>query len=657
LLLFTAKFCSITQLGITPEGTLSPPVRNFLIWATFFLTVFIGVNYITNTDSNKNENVLTYSHFMDAVNSGRVAEAVVQGPNIFGKMTDGKEFSTCMPYHNPGLLNEMMSRGINVSAKPVEQTFSFWGFIIPWIPLIFLIALVLYSVRQVQSRGDRAIGFGKSSAKIVEEKNVKTTFDDVAGVDEAKQELKEIVEFLKNPPKFQKLGGKIPKGVLLIGPPGTGKTLLARAVAGEAGVPFYSIAGSDFVEMFVGVGASRVRDLFAQARKHSPSIIFVDEIDAVGRDRSSKIGYVNEEREQTLNQLLVEMDGFDNTNPVIILAATNRAEVLDGALLRAGRFDRRVIVPLPDLQGRVEILKVHIKNIPLDADVDIRILARGTPGFSGSDLASLVNEAALFAAQKGTSSVKMAHFEYAKDKVVMGSERRSRVITESAKKLTAFHEAGHAVVSIFTSGSDPIHKATIIPRGDSLGMVVSLPTDDQFSVTFEKLIASIMMTMGGKIAEEMVFGPSCVTTGASSDIKSATTLARRMVAEWGMSDRLGFQYCDSREPYYGMRELSEHMSKLVDEEVSKLLASCYEKTVALLQGHIKQLYDLANALLDRETLSGEEVQAVCNGEVLPPLAIAQEPISADGTHTSTLGNASPPPKRGRKKRELPTSDL
>ncbi|MDR1207870.1 MAG: ATP-dependent zinc metalloprotease FtsH [Holosporales bacterium] len=636
----------------TFEGTLSPSVRNFLIWSTFFLTLFVGVNYVTETGNRKIDNVLSYSHFMDAVNSGRVTEAVIQGANIFGKTTDGKDFSTCMPYHNPGLLNEMMSRGVNVSAKPVEQTFSFWGFIIPWIPLIFLIALVLYSFRQVQSRGDRAIGFGKSSAKIVEEKNVKTTFDDVAGVEEAKKELQEIVEFLKNPSKFQKLGGKIPKGVLLIGPPGTGKTLLARAVAGEAGVPFYSIAGSDFVEMFVGVGASRVRDLFAQARKHSPSIIFVDEIDAVGRDRSKR-GIVNEEREQTLNQMLVEMDGFDDTNPVIILAATNRAEVLDAALLRAGRFDRRVVVPLPDLQGRVEILNVHIKKVLLDADVDINILARGTPGFSGADLAGLVNEAALVAAQKGTSTVRMTHFEYAKDKVMMGSERRSRVMTESVRKLTAFHEAGHAVVSIFTPGSDPIHKATIIPRGETLGMVVSLPNDDQFSISFEKLIATIMMTMGGKIAEQMVFGPTFVTTGAASDIRAATDLARKMVTEWGMSERLGFQYCDSREPYYGTRELSEHMSKIVDEEVSKLITDCYEKTIALLKEHVKQLYDLAGALLDRETLSGEEVQAVCNGELLRPIVQVVEQTEQPADEKNEEPIEYTPPKRIRKKRESP----
>jgi cell division protease FtsH len=610
--------------------------------------MFVGANYIAEKGDAKPRNSFTYSRFIEAVNSGQIAEVTVQGANILGKTKQGEEFSTYMPYHNPALLQELVVHGVNVSAKPVEQEFSFWAFILPWMPLIFLIGLILYSIRKMQSGENRAMGFGRSNAKIVEEKSVKTTFDDVAGVEEAKHELMEIVDFLKEPQRFKKLGGKIPKGVLLVGEPGTGKTLLARAVAGEANVPFFSMAGSDFVEMFVGVGASRVRDLFVQAKKNSPSIVFIDEIDAVGRRRHAGYGPANEEREQTLNQLLVEMDGFDDKSTVIVLAATNRVNILDAALLRAGRFDRHVMVPLPDLLGRAEILRVHMKAVTISPDVDVNALARGTPGFSGSDLAKLVNEAALFAATKGESSVAMVHFDHAKDKVVMGTERRSRVMTDEEKKRTAFHEAGHAVVYTFTPGSPPIHKATIIPRGEALGMVVSLPERDQFSVTLEQLIASIMGSMGGKVAEEIIFGANFVTTGASADIKSATAIARRMVVEWGMSERLGFQNCDAGDAF--VSEISADTSRIVDEEVSKILASCYEKTKALLSVHSEQLHDLAHALLDRETLSGEEVKLVCNGETLPPRTdIVQAEILIPAELTEPAPSEPVQPKRRRRK--------
>ncbi|MDR1907796.1 MAG: ATP-dependent zinc metalloprotease FtsH [Holosporales bacterium] len=623
---------------------MSATARNFLIWSVLFVTIFVGVSFFTEQSEKMAENCLTYSRFVESVNSGDVAEVTVQGQKIVGKTKKGEEFSTYVPFHSPALLQDMVNHGVNVIAKPVESGYSFWAFIIPWIPLLVLVGLVFYSIRQMQSNGNKAIGFGKSSAKIVEDKTVMTRFEDVAGVDEAKQELQEVVDFLKDTQKFQKLGGKIPKGILLVGPPGTGKTLLGRAIAGEAGVPFYSMAGSDFVEVFVGVGASRVRDLFGQAKKNSPSIIFIDEIDAVGRRRGSGYGGGNDEREQTLNQMLVEMDGFDVSQTVIVVAATNRADVLDNALLRPGRFDRRVVVPLPDLKGREKILSVHTAKVPLDSSVRKDILARGTPGFSGADLANLVNEAALMAAKRGQANVTMKNFEEAKDKVLMGSERRSWVMTDEEKKLTAFHEAGHAIVSLFTPGSDPIHKATIIPRGNTLGMVVNLPETDRVSVTFEALQSNIMTTMGGKISEEMTFGKHRVTTGAASDIKAATSLARRMVTEWGMSERLGFQNCDFIESY-GVREISDSTSRIVDEEVSAILTSCYEKTRAILIEHQKQLHDLANALLDRETLTGEEIKLVCNGETLPPILEEEEHEPAKNTEEGVTTSSSSTSKR------------
>lgn len=634
-----------------------PNVRNLLVWSIIFMTLVIGVNFFTQQAEKQNENRFTYSHFVKAVRSNDIAEVTIQGSHIAGKTKKGEVFVTYAPY-NPSMIQELLDQGVVITAKPIEQEFSFWQLILPWLPILIIGGLIFYSARQMQSSGNKALGFGKSNAKMAEEKKIKITFDDVAGVDEAKQELQEVVDFLKDPHRFQRLGGKIPKGFLLVGPPGTGKTLLAKAIAGEAGVPFYSIAGSDFVEVFVGVGASRVRDLFGQAKKNSPCIIFIDEIDAVGRRRGAGFGGGNDEREQTLNQLLVEMDGFEESQTIIIIAATNRPDVLDQALLRPGRFDRRVVVPNPDLQGREKILKVHLKKIPLAPNVKVEILARGTPGFSGADLANLVNESALLAARCGKLAVGMKELEEAKDKVMMGAERRSMVITDEAKRLTAFHEAGHAIVAFFTPGSDPLHKATIIPRGNALGMVVSLPEDDRTSITHEALIADIMMSMGGRISEEMIFGADKVTTGASSDIKVATNLARRMVTEWGMSEKLGFQNCDMGESYYEPKEVSESTSKIVDEEVRKILTECYQKAQKLLIQHRQQLEDLAHAMLERETLSGEEIKLVCEGKNLPPLSsTSTDQIVVEPESLPQVSHTKKTTTRSKKKKENSNTEI
>jgi cell division protease FtsH len=592
--------------------------KHLLIWLIVFATVFLLVKILTDAEEHKTDLVYTYSQFIEAVKSNNITEVQIKGQNILGKTKDGKVFSTYSPsYYVP--IQDLLDKGISISAKPIEQEFSFWNLILPWLPFLIIGLLMFFSAKQISSGNNKALGFGKSQAKMASEKKVKVTFDDVAGADEAKQELQEVIDFLKDPQKFQKLGGKIPKGFLLVGPPGTGKTLLAKAIAGEADVPFYSIAGSDFVEVFVGVGASRVRDLFGQAKKNSPCIIFIDEIDAVGRRRGAGFGGGNDEREQTLNQLLVEMDGFEESQTVIVIAATNRPDVLDTALLRPGRFDRRVVVPIPDLQGRERILKVHFKKVPLSDDVDSMVLARGTPGFSGADLANLVNEAALLAARRDLKKVGMQELEEAKDKVMMGAERRSLVLTDECKRMTAFHEAGHAIVSFYTPGSHPLHKATIIPRGDALGMVVSLPLEDQISVSYQSLIADIMVSTGGRISEEMVFGADFITTGASSDIKSATNLARSMVMDWGMSEKIGFQSCFGGEMYYEQKEFSEFTFQVIDEEVKKIINTCFEKAKAILKEHEKQLYDLANAMLERETLDGAEIRTVIEGGTLPPI--------------------------------------
>jgi cell division protease FtsH len=515
------------------------------------------------------------------------------------------------------------------------------GILISWFPMLLFIGVWIFFMRQMQGGGGKAMGFGKSKAKLLSEKLGRVTFDDVAGIDEAKTELEEIVEFLKDPQKFQRLGGKIPKGCLLVGPPGTGKTLLARAIAGEANVPFFTISGSDFVEMFVGVGASRVRDMFEQGKKNAPCIVFIDEIDAVGRHRGAGLGGGNDEREQTLNQLLVEMDGFEANEGVILIAATNRPDVLDPALLRPGRFDRQVVVPNPDILGRERILKVHMRKVPLGPDVEARTIARGTPGFSGADLANLVNEAALLAARKGKRVVFMNEFEEAKDKVMMGSERRSMVMTDEEKKLTAYHEAGHAVVALHCPDSDPIHKATIIPRGRALGMVMRLPEGDRISLSKAKIYADLRVACGGRIAEDMIFGEEKITTGASSDIKMVSDMARRMVTEWGMSEKLGFLAygADQQEVFLGhsvtqTKNLSDATAKSIDEETRRIIDDAYRDASKILSDNKNELETLARGLLEYETLSGDEIQSLVNGDTLSRNKPAEENARTEKARSS-----------------------
>jgi cell division protease FtsH len=549
---------------------------------------------------------------------------------------------------------------VSFAGAPVDDgVHPLLNILISWFPMLLLIGVWIFFMRQMQSGGGKAMGFGKSKAKLLTERHGRVTFEDVAGIDEAKDELQEIVEFLRDPQKFQRLGGRIPKGVLLVGPPGTGKTLLARAIAGEANVPFFTISGSDFVEMFVGVGASRVRDMFEQAKKNAPCIIFIDEIDAVGRHRGAGLGGGNDEREQTLNQLLVEMDGFEANEGVILIAATNRPDVLDPALLRPGRFDRHVVVPNPDIVGREKILKVHIRKVPIAPDVNVRTIARGTPGFSGADLANLVNEAALLAARRGKRLVTMTEFEAAKDKVLMGSERRSMVMSDEEKRLTAYHEGGHAIVALNVPGTDPIHKATIIPRGRALGMVMRLPERDAHSVTREKMLADICVSMGGRIAEELIFGHDKVTSGASSDIEMATRMARAMVMRWGMSDELGFiTFGDNQDEVFlghsiaRTQNMSEETARKVDAEIKKIIDTCFAKTKGILEDKLEDLNRLAKGLLEYETLSGDEIVALLRGEP-PRREVGEEPKAKPGPTSAVpaagrrpLGPPTPEPQPG-----------
>lgn len=595
--------------------------RNIIIWLT--LGVLFVLIYMMFSGSNNRAlvNTLPYSDLIQKVNEGKVDEVLIRGHQITGVLQGGQTFNTYAPF-DPSLPSQLVEKKVRVRAAPQEEELPLLYLFLSALPIFALIGLVIFSARQMQSGGNRAMGFGKSRARLLGEKEIRITFDDVAGIDEAKHELEEIVDFLKDPQKFQRLGGKIPRGVLLVGPPGTGKTLLARAIAGEANVPFFSISGSDFVEMFVGVGASRVRDMFEQAKKNAPCIIFIDEIDAVGRHRGAGLGGGNDEREQTLNQLLVEMDGFEENEGVILVAATNRPDVLDPALLRPGRFDRQVVVPNPDVNGREKILLVHMKKVPLSSDVDVRVIARGTPGFSGADLMNLVNEAALMAARRGKLKVDMKEFEQAKDKVMMGAERRSLAMSDEEKRLTAYHEAGHALIAFYTPASDPIHKATIIPRGRALGMVMRLPEGDRVSLSREKMIADLKVAMGGRLAEELIFGYDKVTAGASSDIRMATDMARRMVTEWGMSDRLGFQSYGEpqQEVFLGhslgaqRRSVSELTAQVIDEEVRKILDACYAESRAFLTENIEKLDVLAKNLLEKETLSGEDIRIILDGE-------------------------------------------
>ncbi|HWJ74779.1 MAG TPA: ATP-dependent zinc metalloprotease FtsH, partial [Kaistia sp.] len=551
-------------------------------------------------------------------------DVVIQGPEITGSYTDGRSFQTYAP-NTPGMVERLYGKGVTVTAKPLQDNVPwFVSLLISWLPFLALIGVWIFLSRQMQGAGGKAMGFGKSKAKLLTEAHGRVTFEDVAGVDEAKDDLQEIVEFLRDPQKFQRLGGRIPRGVLLVGPPGTGKTLLARSVAGEANVPFFTISGSDFVEMFVGVGASRVRDMFEQAKKNAPCIIFIDEIDAVGRHRGAGLGGGNDEREQTLNQLLVEMDGFEQNEGIIIIAATNRPDVLDPALLRPGRFDRQVIIPNPDVVGREKILKVHARKVPMSPDVDLKTLARGTPGFSGADLMNLVNEAALMAARRNKRMVTMREFEDSKDKVMMGAERRSLVMTEDEKRLTAYHEAGHAIVALNVPATDPVHKATIIPRGRALGMVMQLPERDKLSMSYEQMTSRLAIMMGGRIAEEITFGKDKVTSGAASDIEQATRLARAMVTRWGFSEELGtVAYGENQEEVFlghsvsRTQNVSEETARKIDAEVRRLVETGLDDARRILSEKHGDLEILAQGLLEYESMSGDEIRGLLAGK--PPI--------------------------------------
>ncbi|MEY3985583.1 MAG: hypothetical protein RLZ59_1028 [Pseudomonadota bacterium] len=603
---------------------MSPWMRSLAIWVAILAALALFVSIFEGRGSSGNGQTIAYSDFVSRVEQGSVKSVVQSGDTITGTLKSGEEFKT-FAVADPQFAQRMIAANVEFTGQP-EESPSFLQFLLyQSLPILLFLGLGYLVMRQMQKgAGSGAMGFGKSRAKMLTEKQGRVTFDDVAGIDEAREELQEIVDFLKDPGKFSKLGGKIPKGALLVGSPGTGKTLLARAIAGEANVPFFTISGSDFVEMFVGVGASRVRDMFEQAKKSAPCIVFIDEIDAVGRHRGAGLGNGNDEREQTLNQLLVEMDGFEANEGIIIIAATNRPDVLDPALLRPGRFDRQVVVPRPDIEGREKILSVHMKKVPLAPDVDARVIARGTPGFSGADLANLVNEAALMAARKGKRLVAMAEFEEAKDKVMMGTERKSMVMTEDEKRMTAYHEAGHAIVSIHEPASDPIHKATIIPRGRALGMVMRLPERDNYSYHRDKMYANLSVAMGGRVAEELIFGYDKVSSGASSDIQYATNLARDMVTRWGMSDVLGpLQYAEADEEVflgYSMnrsRQMSNETAVMIDQEIKRIVEGGHSQATKLLKKHIKQLHTLAEALLEYETLSGDEIKALLDDGTRP----------------------------------------
>jgi cell division protease FtsH len=595
--------------------------RNFAIWVFIALLLVALFNLFQNPAQSRRANDIPYSEFLNAVEQRTVAEVVIQGNRISGKLVENAQpFSTYAP-EDPGLVERLRQKNIKIQARPMdEDTSPLLSVLVNWFPMLLLIAVWIFFMRQMQSGSGRAMGFGKSKAKLLTERHGRVTFDDVAGVEEAKSDLVEIVEFLRDPQKFQRLGGRIPRGALLVGPPGTGKTLIARAVAGEANVPFFTISGSDFVEMFVGVGASRVRDMFEQAKKNAPCIIFIDEIDAVGRHRGAGLGGGNDEREQTLNQLLVEMDGFEANEGIIIIAATNRPDVLDPALLRPGRFDRQIVVPNPDVGGREKILKVHMKKVPLAPDVDARIIARGTPGFSGADLANLVNEAALLAARRNKRIVTMAELEDAKDKVMMGAERKSMVMSEEEKTLTAYHEGGHAVVGMCVPKGIPVHKATIIPRGRALGMVKFLPEGDRYSMKYVEYTSQLTVAMGGRVAEELVFGKENITSGASGDIQQATAMARAMVTRLGYSDDLGtVMYGDNQEEVFlGMsmgrqQNVSEATAQKIDAEVRRLVSEGYEEARRILTERRAALEAVAQALLEYETLTGDEIKGLMEG--------------------------------------------
>ena len=595
--------------------------KNLVLWAVILAILVLLFNLFQQPGGQQGETGIPFSDFLAEVSNGQIREVTIKGNNINGVYSDGRAFTTYAP-NDPNLVERLNKRGVVIKAVPTDDgSPTLMQILISWFPMLLLIGVWIFFMRQMQSGGGKAMGFGKSRARLLTERSGRVTFEDVAGIDEAKLELEEVVEFLRDPQKFQRLGGKIPKGVLLVGPPGTGKTLLARAIAGEANVPFFTISGSDFVEMFVGVGASRVRDMFEQGKKNAPCIIFIDEIDAVGRHRGAGLGGGNDEREQTLNQLLVEMDGFETNEGVILIAATNRPDVLDPALLRPGRFDRQVVVPNPDILGREKILKVHMRKVPLAPDVDARVIARGTPGFSGADLANLVNEAALLAARRNKRLVTMSEFEEAKDKVMMGAERRSMVMSDEEKELTAYHESGHALVALHVPKHDPLHKVTIIPRGRALGLTMALPEKDRYGYSKRELESKLAMILGGRVAEEIVFGPENVTTGAGDDIRKATSMARCMVTEYGFSDKLGpLRYDDNEEEVFlghsvtQRKNVSDATALLIDQEVRRLIEEGKDLADKILTEHREDLDTLANALLEFESLSGEEINALLRGE-------------------------------------------
>ncbi len=596
--------------------------QKLAIWVAILVLLAALFNLFNNPTQSRRGAEISYSEFLSAVDSGNVSDATIAGNRIYGTMRDGgTSFSTYAP-QDPTLVERLEKKDIKFRARPSDEDVpSIMGMLLNWFPMLLLIAVWIFFMRQMQSGSGRAMGFGKSRAKLLTERHGRVTFEDVAGVDEAKDDLQEIVEFLRDPQKFQRLGGRIPRGALLVGPPGTGKTLLARAIAGEANVPFFTISGSDFVEMFVGVGASRVRDMFEQAKKNAPCIIFIDEIDAVGRHRGAGLGGGNDEREQTLNQLLVEMDGFEANEGIILIAATNRPDVLDPALLRPGRFDRQITVPNPDVAGREKILRVHMRKVPVAPNVDPKVLARGTPGFSGADLANLVNEAALLAARRNKRLVTQSEFEDSKDKVMMGAERRSMAMTEEEKLATAYHEAGHALVSLKVPGGDPLHKVTIIPRGRALGVTMNLPERDKLSYSKQWCEARIAMSFGGRVAEQAIYGKEHLNTGASSDIMQATNIARRMVTEWGMSEKLGpLLYNENQQEVFlghaitQRQNMSEDTARLIDQEIRRIVTDGENKAREVIAAHRHDLEAITQALMEYETISGDEVAALMRGE-------------------------------------------
>ncbi|MEA2921971.1 MAG: cell division protease FtsH [Bradyrhizobium sp.] len=627
-------------------------LRNFALWVIIVLLLLALFTLFQNPGQRASSQDISFSQLLTEVDQNHVRDVVIQGPEIHGTFTNGSSFQTYAP-NDPTLVSRLYNGKVSITAKPPGDNVPwFVSLLVSWLPFIALIGVWIFLSRQMQGGAGKAMGFGKSRAKMLTEAHGRVTFEDVAGVDEAKQDLQEIVEFLRDPGKYQRLGGRIPRGVLLVGPPGTGKTLIARAVAGEANVPFFTISGSDFVEMFVGVGASRVRDMFEQAKKNAPCIIFIDEIDAVGRHRGAGLGGGNDEREQTLNQLLVEMDGFEANEGVILIAATNRPDVLDPALLRPGRFDRQVVVPNPDVVGREQILKVHVRKVPLAPDINLKTIARGTPGFSGADLMNLVNEAALTAARRNKRMVTQSEFEEAKDKVMMGAERKSLVMTEEEKMLTAYHEGGHAIVGLNVIATDPIHKATIIPRGRALGMVMQLPERDKLSMSLEQMTSRLAIMMGGRVAEELVFGREKVTSGASSDIEQATRLARMMVTRWGLSEALGtVSYGENQdEVFLGMsvsrtQNASEATVQKIDTEIRRFVEDGYNQATRILTEKRADLEALAKGLLEYETLTGDEIQDLLKGKK-PNRESVLEPTTPRTSAVPPAGKPRPRPDPG-----------